>query len=66
MNKFSNDVNIVDNILHYSATDGFDIFVNFLNLIITCCIINPYVIIPAVAELILLFFFLMWIKDVII
>lgn len=66
MNKFSNDINIIDNILHFSANDAFDILSNFLNLLITCCVINPYVVIPGVIELFFLYFFFMWNKDIIV
>lgn len=66
MNKFSNDINIIDNIIHYSASDSYDILFNFFNLIITCCVINPYIVIPAVVEVILLYYFLVANKQLII
>ncbi|KAL4434857.1 hypothetical protein ABPG74_021196 [Tetrahymena malaccensis] len=66
MNKFSNDIGLMDNALNYSANDGLDILFYFLNLMITCCVINPFVIIPAVITMIFLLFFLNYSKDIII
>lgn len=66
MNKFSNDVNLMDNALSYSANDGLDIMFYLWNLMITCCVINPYVIIPAAAEVFVLYKFLIYSKDIIV
>ncbi|KAL4496445.1 hypothetical protein ABPG72_014675 [Tetrahymena utriculariae] len=65
MNKFSNDVSLLDNNLHFASNDSLDIFCNFLNLMITCIVFNPYTVIPGVFELVLLFFFLLYCKDMI-
>lgn len=66
MNKFSNDISLLDNMLHFSSNNSIDIFFNFLNLLITCCVFNPYIVIPSVVELFLLYQFLMYSKDIII
>ncbi|EAR93277.2 ABC transporter C family protein (macronuclear) [Tetrahymena thermophila SB210] len=65
MNKFSNDVSLLDNNLHFASNDSLDIFCNFFNLMITCIVFNPYTVIPGFFELVLLFFFLLYCKDII-
>lgn len=66
MNNFSNDISIVDNALSYSANDAIDILCYLSNLMITCCVINPYVIIPAFFEIFIFYKFLIYSKDLII
>ncbi|KAL4426298.1 hypothetical protein ABPG74_006555 [Tetrahymena malaccensis] len=73
LNRFSNDVDIMDSMIHYTYQIFYDNFiiyrfykkkrmidaiegpVNFLNLMITICFIQPYFAIVSVVELIILF-----------
>ncbi|KAL4437735.1 hypothetical protein ABPG74_012410 [Tetrahymena malaccensis] len=66
MNKFSNDISLLDNLLPFCSCDSLDIFSNFLNLMITCIVFTPYVVFPAIAQIILLSIFFMYSKEIII
>ena len=48
INKFSNDIGLLDVILGSTANDGVEGIMYYLNLIITVCTINPFILIPIV------------------
>lgn len=66
VNLFSNDINVLDNNLPYLANDALHILSHFTNLMITCIIINPLIILPSILELILLSWFFKYSKEIII
>ncbi|EAR84933.2 ABC transporter C family protein (macronuclear) [Tetrahymena thermophila SB210] len=65
INKFSNDVSLLDNFLHFTSNDSLDILCNFFNLLITCCVFNYYILIPSAIVIFLLYKFLLFNKDII-
>ncbi|KAL4438299.1 hypothetical protein ABPG74_009722 [Tetrahymena malaccensis] len=65
INKFSNDVSLLDNFLHFTSNDSLDILCNFFNLLITCCVFNYYILIPSAIVIFLLYKFLLYNKDII-
>lgn len=66
MNKFSNDISIIDTAMQFSANDALDIGFYFSNLLITCCVINPWVIIPSIVEIISFYYFFTFSKQIIV
>ncbi|KAL4485438.1 hypothetical protein ABPG72_008306 [Tetrahymena utriculariae] len=65
INKFSNDVSLLDSFLHFTSNDSLDILCNFFNLLITCCVFNYYILIPSAIVIFLLYKFLLYNKDII-
>ncbi|KAL4437733.1 hypothetical protein ABPG74_012408 [Tetrahymena malaccensis] len=66
MNKFSNDMSLLDNLLPFCSCDSIEIFSSFLNLMITCIVFNYYTVIPSIIEGMFLVFFMMYAKDIIV
>ncbi|EAR89965.1 ABC transporter family protein (macronuclear) [Tetrahymena thermophila SB210] len=66
MNKFSNDMSLLDNLLPFCSCDSIEIFSTFLNLMITCIVFNYYTVIPSIIEGMFLVFFMMYAKDIIV
>ncbi|KAL4483821.1 hypothetical protein ABPG72_006196 [Tetrahymena utriculariae] len=66
MNKFSNDMSLLDNLLPFCSCDSIEIFSSFLNLMITCIVFNYYTVIPSIIEGMFLIFFMMYAKDIIV
>jgi ATP-binding cassette subfamily C (CFTR/MRP) protein 4 len=64
INRFSNDIGVMDLVLATTAMDAIELTCYFFNLIITICVINPWIIIPAFVELIMLVSFFKWYKPI--
>lgn len=65
LNRFTSDVGMLDIQLPFILNDCIEGPAIFLNLIITICIFNPLIIIPAIFEIALLLFWYNWSKPII-
>ncbi|KAL4502280.1 hypothetical protein ABPG72_011867 [Tetrahymena utriculariae] len=65
LNRFSNDMGILDTMIHFTFLDSLEGPLNFLNLLITVSFIQPYFLIIGVVELIGLYYWLKFNKTII-
>lgn len=66
INKFSNDINILDTVLNFSAVDSIEILFNFCTIVITVCYMNLIFIPFGILELSLLLWFMHYNKEIIV
>ncbi|KAL4470182.1 hypothetical protein ABPG74_011793 [Tetrahymena malaccensis] len=65
LNRFSNDMGILDTMIHFTFLDSLEGPLNFLNLLITVSFIQPYFLIIGVVELFGLYYWLKFNKTII-
>jgi ATP-binding cassette subfamily C (CFTR/MRP) protein 4 len=65
MNRFSNDISVMDYMLHFTFIDSIEGPLNFLNLLITVSFITPYFLAIGILEIIILYKWLLFNKNII-